>query len=73
METYTLKSIGTSSDYMTIVKKTEDGYVVRIVRDKDGYNEITTDFISNALFDSCLRTGYITKISSGEEKIAANA
>lgn len=73
METYTLKSIGKSSDYMTIIKKTEDGYVVRIVRDKDGYDEITTDFISSALFDCCLRTGYITKISTGEEKLAANA
>ncbi len=73
MGTYTLKSIGKLQDYMTIVKKTEDGYVVRIVRDKDGYNEITTDFISQSLFDTCIRTGYLTKIETAEDKLVANA
>ena len=73
MGTYTLKSIGKLQDYMTIVKKTEDGYVVRIVRDKDGYNEITTDFISQSIFDTCIRTGYLTKIETAEDKLVANA
>lgn len=51
MGSYTLKSIGKSSDYMTIVREMEDGYVVRIVRDKDGYNDVTTDYISKTLFE----------------------
>ena len=68
MGTYTLKSIGKATDYMTIIKETEDGYVVKIVRDKDGYNDITTDFISNTLFDSCIRTGYLTKIETSADK-----
>jgi len=72
MGTYTLKSIGKSTDYMTIERELEDGYVVRIVRDRDGYDEVTTDFISKTLFDSCLRTGYITKIEQ-PQKIAVNA
>ncbi|MCI5831126.1 MAG: hypothetical protein UHY90_02410 [Treponema sp.] len=72
MAYYTLKSIGNSSDYMTIVKETEDGYVVKIVRDKDGYDEVTTDFISKSLFDSCIRTGYLTKIETAEDRMAAN-
>jgi len=72
MGTYTLKSIGKKSDYMTIVREMDDGYVVRIVRDKDGYEDVTTDYISKALFDSCVRTGYLTKVSEAE-KIAVNA
>ena len=40
MGSYTLKSIGKASDYMTILRDTEDGFVVRIVRDKDGYDEL---------------------------------
>ena len=72
MPSYTLKSIGNKNDYMTIVKELEDGYVVRIVRDKDGYEDVTTDFISKSLFDSCIRTGYITKIELTKKK-AANA
>ena len=72
MAYYTLKSIGKSGDYMTIIKETEDGYVVRIVRDKDGYDDITTDFISKSLFESCIRTGYLTKIETAEDRMVAN-
>jgi len=72
MGTYTLKSIGKSTDYMTVERELDDGYVVRIVRDRDGYDEVTTDFISKTLFDSCIRTGYITKIAQ-PQKIAVNA
>lgn len=64
MGTYTLKSIGNSTDYMTVVKELEDGYVVRIVRDEDGWENVTEDYISKTLFDSCIRTGYLTKVSA---------
>ena len=57
---------------MTIVREMEDGYVVRIVRDRDGYNEVKTDFISHSLFESCIRTGYLTKIED-TQKIAVNS
>ncbi len=70
MKTYTLKSIGKKSDYMTIVREMEDGFVVRIVRDMDGYEDVKTDYISKELFDSCLRTGYLTEIT---EKVAVSA
>ena len=62
MAVYTLKSIGKNTDYMTVVREMDDGYVVRIDRDKDGYEDVTTDYLSKALFDTCLRTGYITKV-----------
>ena len=55
---------------MTIVREMEDGYVVKIVRDLDGYQDIKTDYISRELFESCLRTGYLTEI---KEKIAITA
>ena len=71
MGTYTLKSIGNANDYMTIVREVEDGYIVRIVRDQDGYNEVKTDFISISLFESCVRTGYLTKVEDFVEAISA--
>ena len=70
MGTYTLKSIGKKTDYMTVVREMDDGYMVRIVRGGDGYDDVTTDFISKALFDSCIRTGYLTKIKSPAEAVA---
>ncbi len=73
MGTYSLKSLGNKNDYVTIVREMEDGYVVRIVRDQDGYNDIQTDYISKTLFESCVRTGYITKLDTAEDRMAANA
>ena len=70
MAIYTLKSIGKNSDYMTVVREMDDGYVVRIVRDKDGYEDVTTDYLSKALFDTCIRTGYITKV---QEELSVTA
>lgn len=71
MGTYILKSIGKSTDYMVIDREIDDGYVVRIVRDKDGYEDVTIDYITKTLFESCVRTGYLTKIEQ-EEKVAVN-
>lgn len=67
-QSYLLKSHTQSHDYMTIIKEMEDGYIVRIVRDQDGYEKVISDFISKDLFDSCVRTGYITKIEIADEK-----
>ena len=72
MKTYTLKSIGKNTDYMTILREMEDGFVVKIVRDLDGYEDVKTDYISKELSDSCIRTGYLTEITE-TVKIAANA
>ncbi|MCI5606077.1 MAG: hypothetical protein SOT46_03855 [Treponema sp.] len=70
MKSYTLKSIGKNTDYMTIIREMDDGFVVRIVRDLDGYQDVKTDYISRELFDSCIRTGYLTEI---KEPVAITA
>ena len=73
MGTYTLKSFGGQTDYMAVIKELDDGYVVRIIRDKDGYTDATTDYISKTLFESCIRTGYIVKLDDAEKKMVVNA
>lgn len=72
MKKYSLKSLGNNNDYMTILQEKEDGYIIRIVRDMDGYNDIKTDFLSKELFDSCIRTGYLTEIEE-TVKVAVSA
>ncbi|MBU3850367.1 MAG: hypothetical protein IAA16_07365 [Candidatus Treponema excrementipullorum] len=71
MDFYKIKSTN-PADYMTIVREMEDGFIVKIVRDRDGYEEVITDFLSKTLFESCLRTGYIEKVTS-VRKLAVNA
>ncbi len=62
MKSFALKSIGNKQDFLTIVREMDDGYVVRIIRDLDGYEDVKTDYISKELFESCIRTGYLTEI-----------
>ena len=69
---YSLKGHGTTNDYMMIVREMDEGFVIRIVRDLDGYEDVTTDYMSKTLFDSCIRTGYLTEIAAAE-KLVANA
>jgi len=64
---YSLKGHGTTNDYMMIVREMDEGFVIRIVRDLDGYEDVTTDFMSKTLFDSCIRTGYLTEIAAAEK------
>lgn len=71
MDFYKIKSTN-PADYMTVVREMEDGFIVKIVRDRDGYEEVITDFLSKTLFESCLRTGYIEKVTS-VRKLAVNA
>ena len=72
MKSYSLKSLGNKNDYMTVLKETKEGYVIRIVRDMDGYDDVKTDFLSKELFECCIRTGYLTEIEESV-KMAVNA
>lgn len=73
METYALRTLQDSNDFITILKETDEGYIVRLTRDKDGYAEVTTEFIAQDLFETCLRTGYLTRVESKDEKLVATA
>ena len=66
MKSYSLKSLGNKNDYMTILSEQENGFVIRIVRDQDGYEDIKTE-----LFESCIRTGYLTEIEAVAVAISA--
>lgn len=71
MKSYSLKSLGNKNDYMSILSEKDDGYVIRIVRDQDGYEDIKTDFLSKELFECCLRTGYLTEIENVQVAVSA--
>ena len=73
MECYSLRTIYESNDFITILNETDEGYVIRIVRDRDGYEEVTNEFMTKELFETCLRTGYLTKIESSSRKLVATA
>jgi len=42
----------------------EDGYVVRIVRHRDDWDDVSEEFMTRELFETCVRTGYIYEQSA---------
>ncbi|HKL87241.1 MAG TPA: hypothetical protein VJ861_12990 [Treponemataceae bacterium] len=71
MKNYCIKSNPGSTDYLSIISETDEGYMVRIYRDLDGYEKIIEEFMSRILFESCVRTGYLVEIA--ETRVAAIA
>ncbi len=35
------------------------GYMVRVTREKDGYEKVLDEFISRELFETCINTGFL--------------
>jgi hypothetical protein len=75
MNNYAVRGYG-RSHFMTIVDELEDSFLVRIVKDRGGREDVTTDFISKDFFDNCIRTGYLSKMLPEQRKerlVAASA
>ena len=71
MKNYYIRSNPGSADYLSILEETNEGYMVRIYRDLDGYEKIIEEFMTKVLFESCIRTGYLVEME--ENRIAAIA
>lgn len=68
MDFYKIQNTSHSYHYFHIVEENSEGYVIDIFRDQDGYISQERSFITKELFESCLRTGYIEKVLSKENK-----
>jgi len=62
MKNYFIRSNPGSADYLSVLRETEEGFMVRIYRDLDGYEKIFDEFMSKILFESCVRTGYLSEM-----------
>jgi len=69
MKSYYIRTYSGSTDYLSILDETAEGFMVRIYRDQDGYEKIIDEYMPASLFESCIRTGYLLEI----EKKAASA
>ncbi|MEL3907715.1 MAG: hypothetical protein P1P64_01720 [Treponemataceae bacterium] len=63
MKTYAIKSVPNEISYFSILDKTSEGYKIKISREVDGYKKTNESFLNEELFETCLRTGYISEIS----------
>jgi len=64
MKTFAIRSAGEAPSLLELVNEIEDGYVVRIVRRREDWEDVTEEFMTKELFDTCMRTGYIAELSA---------
>lgn len=61
---YRVKSSKGMNTFMEIVKQRKHGYDVRITCVYEDYKKEIEEYLSKELFQTCLRTGYLTPIAS---------
>lgn len=64
MKTFTIKSTDLSPSKLELVTEIENGYVVRIVRQREDWEDVSEEFMTRELFDTCVRTGYLAELSA---------
>lgn len=58
--------IGNCDESLEILKKLEDGFVVRLYGHSSN-SQAKTDYVSKAMFDSCVRAGLLIPIAHSKE------
>lgn len=61
MKTYRVKGVENWEEWVKILEEKDSGYVVEILKRTPDYDHSSLDFISKALFESCLRTQYLVE------------
>ncbi len=64
MKTFSIKSTDRAPSMLELMSEIEDGYVVRIVRHRDDWDDVSEEFMTRELFETCVRTGYIYEQSA---------
>ena len=59
MKRYCIKCESGRVEFLDVLRETDDGFQVRVVRVKDGYDKVVEEFLDRHLFEICVKTGYI--------------
>ncbi len=68
---YKIKSSEGVNSFMEILKEQHDGYEVIITCIYEDYKKEMKEFLNKQLFDTCLRTGYLTPIDNSARLLAS--
>jgi len=64
MKTFAIKGAEGASSVLELVNEIENGYLVRIVRQREDWEDVSEEFMTRELFDTCVRTGYLAELSA---------
>lgn len=70
MKRYCIRCESGRVEFLDVLRETEGGFFVRVVRVKDGWEKVVEDFMSAGLFETCLKTGYIYETKAAASSVA---
>ncbi len=70
MKRYCIKCEPGRVEFLDVLRETDEGFYVRVVRVKDGYDKVIEEFMARSLFDTCVKTGYIYAVSEAATSVA---
>lgn len=70
MKRYCIKCEPGRVEFLDVLRETDEEYLVRVVRVKDGYEKVIEETMPRHLFDMCLKTGYIYKAAEATSSVA---
>ncbi len=70
MKRYCIKCETDRVEFLDVLREIEDGYLVRVIRVKDGYDKVIEETLPYHLFEVCLKTGYIYEMKAAANSVA---
>lgn len=70
MKRYCIKCEPGRVEFLDVLRETDEGYFVRVVRVKDGYDKVVEEFMARHLFDLCVKTGYVYAVDEAASSVA---
>jgi len=70
MKRYCIKSRTGRIEYFDILSENDEGYNIRLTRINDGSEKIIEEFMTHALFDMCVQSGYIFQMEESDVSVA---
>ena len=59
MKRYSIKTLPGNTEYIDILKETDNEYFVRFIRNNNGNIKTSEETITRHLFNICVQTGYL--------------
>lgn len=70
MKRYCIKCESDRVEFLDIMRETETGFHVRIIRNRDGYETETDSFMERHLFEMCINTGFLFEMAVQDSSVA---
>ncbi|MFA6508279.1 MAG: hypothetical protein WCT14_19410 [Treponemataceae bacterium] len=70
MKRFCIKCEPDRVEFLDVLRENDEGFFVRVVRVKDGYDKVIEEFMARHLFEMCVKTGFIYAVAESASSVA---